>query len=140
MFTLQSTHIRSAAVKEVGMHATSAHTCNPLPGGCSVSAGAGQERKNNREILINNSVTLPSPLRSSAGSRRACRKRDSRGGGGRERDGNEEREREREKSRRQSGEERERGERKERLEHDKPGNNKGDAAGSAKPNSQRAVS
>lgn len=45
------------------------------------------------ERLINNNKTLPSPLRSSAGSRRACRKRDSRG----ERESSQEREREREK-------------------------------------------
>lgn len=68
------------------------------------------EQDNNegtRERLINNSITLPSPLRSSAGSRRACRKRDSRGGGARE------------ESRRQNREER--GERREkRLEHEKP--------------------
>lgn len=69
-------------------------------GWCSVEDKKDEITK----TLINNSVTLPSPLRSSAGSRRACRKQDSRGGA-------------KDKSRRQKEREEER---EERLEHEKP--------------------
>lgn len=78
---------------------------------CAVRAR--QQKKEQTDRLINNSVTLPSPLRSSAESRRACRKRDSRGGGGRQTEAvTREKEREREKQRaerRREGEREERG-------------------------------
>lgn len=40
-----------------------------------------EDYKDGTTERLNNGITLPSPLRSSAESRRACRKRDSRGGG-----------------------------------------------------------
>lgn len=67
------------------------------------------------ERFINTASTLPSPLRSSAGSRRACRKWDGRGGEWRERESSKEwRGKAREAERRAEGE------RRERLEHEKP--------------------
>ncbi len=77
-----------------------------------------RDRQNNRE-LINNSKTLPSPLRSSAGSRRACRKQDSRGGGER-RERKQRGERETERERKHEAEWRKEGERRKWLEHGKP--------------------
>lgn len=90
-------------------------------------------REETTERMINNSETLPSPLRSSAGSRRACRKQDSRGGG-------EQREKAARTERKPGAREKRGREKRERLEHEKPWNNMVDVAGSAKPNTQQAVS
>lgn len=98
-------------------------------------------KKGQRERLIN-SITLPSPLRSSAGSRRACRKQEEKenGEGERERESSQAETEGREREEREGEKERERERERQWLEHEKPGNNMRDVAGSAKPKKHSAGS